>query len=287
MLKRSALLAAVLLIASSSQVFASEQITVDSQTPGVDSIITKPPGVQAGQGSTPPDGAGSGDNSTGGSGAGSGSGSGAGTPVTNECTGNLGVSSEVSLADLTERLDACTAEAAEPAAGGDAPEPVDAAQLAQQISSRLDLVTPQPRTSPSAPVKALVGLETWMWVPDGQWQPLTDSATLGGTTVTVEATPVQTRWDMGESSKVCNNPGRAWRKGLGQRAQTPCGYTYSRTSVREPNKKYEISAVLRYSISWTCEGECTEPGGNLGTLDSAPAGAALQVSERQSVVTLR
>lgn len=196
--------------------------------------------------------------------------------LTNVCTGNIGASSTVDGLSLEDRLAVCDNK----------PEPqgVDAGALARQIRDRLALVTPQLHTSPEAPVKALVGLETWLWVPPGQWRTLTESASLGGTTVTVTARPLQTRWDLGEATKACGNPGRVWRKGLGQHAQTPCGYTYKHTSVHEPGDKYKISAVLRYRITWTCEGDCSMPGGDLGTLDSNPDTAALEVSERQSVV---
>lgn len=174
---------------------------------------------------------------------------------------------------------------ATPAGGpGTAVEVVDAAALAQRAASQLDLVKPTLNTSPQDPVKALVGLETWLWVPQGQWRTLSESVEVGDTEVTVTARPVQTRWDMGESTATCNNAGREWRKGLGQSATTPCGYTYKRTSVREPNKKHDVSALIRYDITWACEGNCSEDAGDLGTLDSATSTGQLQVSERQSVV---
>lgn len=164
---------------------------------------------------------------------------------------------------------------------------VDAGALARKIRDRLDLTAPQIHTSPEAPVKALVGLETWLWLPEGQWRPIRESATLGGATATVTAEPIQTRWDMGEAAKACPNPGREWRKGLGQNASTPCGYTYKHTSAHEPSDKYQVSAVIRYRITWTCQGNCSAPAGDLGTLDSNPDTAALEVSERQSVVVNR
>lgn len=162
--------------------------------------------------------------------------------------------------------------------------PVDAAALARSARDRLDLANPQIHTSPEAPVEALVGLETWMWVPLSQWTALTESASLGGTTVTVEAEPISTRWDMGEAVKFCPNPGRVWRKGLGQDATTPCGYTYEHTSLRQPDNKYRISGQIRYAVTWTCSGVCSAPSGTLGTIDSAASTAALEVGERHSVV---
>lgn len=199
----------------------------------------------------------------------------------NVCTGNIGASSVgtiagVSMADRLDRMAACS----------NVPEPqgVDAMALAQTARDRLDLATPQIHTSPEAPVKALVGLETWMWVPASQWTALTESATLGGTTVTVRAEPISTRWDMGEAVKFCPNPGRVWREGLGQDAATPCGYTYRHTSLSQPENKYQISGQIRYAVTWTCEGNCSSSAGDLGTLDSAATTASLEVGERHSVV---
>ena len=192
-------------------------------------------------------------------------------PGVNTCGGNIGASSS-SIRDLSQ-LPVCSD------AGGE-----DAESLARSVRDRLDLATPQIRTSPEAPVKALVGLETWMWVPSSQWKALTESATLGGTTVTVRAEPISTRWDMGEATKFCPNPGREWRKGLGQDTTTPCGYTYQRTSLRQPDNKFRIIGQIRYAVTWTCSGDCSAPSGNLGTIDSAASTAALEVGERHSVV---
>lgn len=163
-------------------------------------------------------------------------------------------------------------------------DPVDAGAVARRLRDRLDLTAPQLRTSPAAPVNALVGLQTWLWVPRDQWRQLTRSASLGGTTVTVTAKPIQTRWDMGEGTKNCPSPGRVWRTGLGRDATTPCGFTYAHTSLRAPGGRYRISAKLRYRVTWTCSGDCSAPAGDLGTIDSRPDFAALEVSERQSVV---
>ena len=182
--------------------------------------------------------------------------------------------------------DACRATApdATPAGLPGVPTTVDAPRLAERAAGQLDLPTPTLNTSPADPVKTLVGLQTWLWVPAAQWQTLTASASAGGATVTVTAEPIQSRWDMGEGAVNCAGPGREWRKGLGQNARTDCGYTYKRTSLREPDNKYAVAATLRYQITWACEGDCSEDAGDLGTLDSPTSTSQLEVSERQSVV---
>ncbi|WP_375000218.1 hypothetical protein [Aeromicrobium sp. CTD01-1L150] len=176
---------------------------------------------------------------------------------------------------------------AAPGSGGGATQPVDAPRLAERAASQIDLPTPTLNTSPADPVKTLVGLETWLWVPQGQWQTLTASAEAGGAEVTVTAEPIQSRWDMGEEAVNCAGPGREWRKGLGTNATTPCSYTYEKTSVKQPGKKHDISAALRYRVTWECEGDCNQDGGDLGTLDTVTSTSQLEVSERQSVVVSR
>lgn len=202
------------------------------------------------------------------------------------CGTGLGVGDQpVAIpASLCRATDPAEPEAATPA-GGPAPvQQVDARALAERAMSELSIPAPELRMSPEDPVKALVGLETWLWVPQGQWQPLTASAEAGGTEVTVTAEPIQSRWDMGEDTVNCPGPGREWRKGLGQKAKTSCGFTYERTSAREPNRKHDVSAAIRYRVMFTCDGDCSEDGGDLGTLDSPTSTSELEVTERQSVV---
>lgn len=160
----------------------------------------------------------------------------------------------------------------------------DAAQLAQSAKGRIEFKTPQIGLSPLPPNPALVNLQTWLWLESGDWAPLEGSVTAGDTTVTATARPVSVRWNMGEGSKVCQGPGTPWRKGLGSRTKTTCGFTYRHTSVSQPGGAFRISATIMYDSSWTCEGECTEEGGDLGLLPSPTATTNLRVTERQTVV---
>lgn len=188
----------------------------------------------------------------------------------------------------------CTASALEcatldpitqPQDPGDPPANVpDAVVLAQTAKGRIDFKAPQIGLSPVPPNPALVNLQTWLWLEDGFWAPLEGSVTAGDTTVTATARPVSVRWNMWEGSKVCQGPGTPWRKGLGQKATTSCGFTYRHTSVGQPGGAFRISATVMYDSSWTCKGECTEDGGDLGLLPSPVASTSLRVTERQTVV---
>lgn len=253
----------VLLAASTAQ--ADDDLWKDRDNPGVGVIITTPDKPAGGGGTF---------------GAESSGGNTSEAPVRNPWIDEICRSTSADAGGAIQDVDCAVEDAGEPEDDG----PVDAAAVARTLLDRLDIPRPQMNTSPQAPVKALVGLETWLWVEPAQWTPLELSASLGGTTVTVTARPIQSRWDMGEGTKACGGPGRVWRKGLGQKATTPCGYTYKRTSVREPNDKYDVSAVMRYAITWTCTGDCSAGSGDLGTLDSLADTAQLEVGERQSVV---
>lgn len=265
MLKRGATLTAAIVLLSSTAAVAGEQFIPDREAPGVEAIITKPPSGQSED---------KGNSNV--SGPTNGGPVSEATPWINE----LCRSTSADAGGAIQDVDCVNVEPEEAEDDG----PVDAAAVAATLRDRLDLPRPQMSTSPQAPVKALVGLETWLWVAPAQWEPLELSASLGGTTVTVTARPIQSRWDMGEGTKACGGPGRVWRKGLGQKATTPCGYTYKRTSVREPGKKHDVSATLLYAITWTCTGDCSAGSGDLGTLDSLADTAQLEVGERQSVV---
>lgn len=158
-----------------------------------------------------------------------------------------------------------------------------AGQLAQTAVGRLDLHTPQIRMSPEPPVPALVRLQTWFWLDANGWGNDSESVTAGNTTVTATVKPVSVIWETGEGTKICNGPGREWRKGLGQNATTDCGFTYKHTSASQPGGKYTVRTIVRYSASWECTGDCSSNGGNLGLIDSPAAVNQLRVTERQSV----
>lgn len=162
--------------------------------------------------------------------------------------------------------------------------PPDPAVLAEEAIDTLRLPFPQANYSPDPPVEGLVNLQYWLWVDEEQWRSLSESVTARQTTVTATVEPVEVVWDMGEGVEPCAGPGEVWREGLGQGAESECGYTYAHTSRYEPGGIYDTSAVIRYEASWTCEGDCLSDGGDLGVLESPAASEELAVTERQSVV---
>ena len=80
------------------------------------------------------------------------------------------------------------------------------------------------------------------------------------------------------------SPGRAWVNGMSSAEQTDCSYTWEQTSDGQPADAFPISSTLTYQVDWVCTGACLTGAGTLGEVDGLPGGAAIRVSERQSVV---
>lgn len=170
----------------------------------------------------------------------------------------------------------------------DAPVAADPTVLAERAVDHLHLKTPQINLSPKPPLKSYTALETWLWLPENQWQSLSTSVSAGLTTVTATARPLRVRWDMGDGKnpRVCTGVGREWKSHFSSSASTPCGYYYKKVSDFEPDGTYKIRAQIVYRVNWTCTGSCSAPEGTLGEVDGPQSGPVpIVVGERQSVVT--
>ncbi|GAA1753968.1 hypothetical protein [Aeromicrobium alkaliterrae] len=165
--------------------------------------------------------------------------------------------------------------------------PPDPAVLAQDALGAVQLTTPTLQLAPAPPAKSYVGLETWMWMPEGQWAPLTNTVTAGSTSVTVTIEPRWVTWNMGPGSKVCYDAGRPWQIGqMPPGSATSCSYTYARVSDFQPGGVWSVSAAITWRVSWTCAGNCLATAGSLGEVDGPAGIASLVVAERQSVNVL-
>lgn len=165
--------------------------------------------------------------------------------------------------------------------------PPDPAVLAQQALGAIQLTTPTVQLAPAPPAKSYVGLETWMWMPAGQWSMLTNTVTAGATSVTVTIEPRWVTWNMGPGSKVCYGAGQVWHVGqMPAGAKSSCSYTYSRVSDFQPGGVWPISAAITWRVNWTCAGNCLAPEGSLGEVDGPTGTSQLVVGERQSVNVL-
>jgi hypothetical protein len=172
-------------------------------------------------------------------------------------------------------------DAAEPA-GAPAPValPPSVEVIAREVYAEVPLASPEPHTSPPAGSPQLVGLPTWLWLDGSSWATFDASASVAGVTVTVVATPVSARWDMGDGTTVtCTGPGTAWTGDTS--ARTDCSHTYRYVSDDQPGGRYQASVTLTWSVTWSAS------TGESGTLPAASrtSGFDLDVRQRQAVIT--
>ena len=154
----------------------------------------------------------------------------------------------------------------------------DPAVLARVAKTRLPLASPAWRSYPTA--EHVVNLSSWLWV--DEWAAASRSATAGGVSATVTATPVRQRWVFGDgATRSCEGPGTAFdptRRAADQPAPA-CSYTFRRSSAGQSGGAFRGSVTVTWRVSWTSNvGE----GGNLGEL-SRTAPVEFRVGEVQAV----
>jgi hypothetical protein len=156
--------------------------------------------------------------------------------------------------------------------------------VAQQALAKIIVPAPVPLTSPGAGVPQIVGLATWLWVDPATWQPLSDSATAGGMTITATVTPTRITWDMGEgrgkAPVVCDGPGTPYDPDGPDSQRTDCSYTYQYVPDDLGPGVYRATATMVWEVTYT-------GGGQSGSLADIVRTATfeLEVTERQAVVT--
>ncbi|MFI6517269.1 hypothetical protein ACIBF1_17065 [Spirillospora sp. NPDC050679] len=131
---------------------------------------------------------------------------------------------------------------------------------------------PTVHTAPSG--KTYVRIRTALWV-DGFTTVATEPITVGAQTVQATATPKAVVWRLGETTLTCNE--------AGSKGSTSCGYTYQRSSAKQPGGAYRITATIVWSVNWTCTGaECDAAGGALSDLEMTSVPTPLTVTEIQT-----
>ncbi len=113
-------------------------------------------------------------------------------------------------------------EVVEVPVGGGRVSPVAAWERALEL---LVLPTHRIQVNPTEPV---VHVETWLWLDDATWATREQTASAGGVTATVRASPRRVTWDMGNGDRVvCDGPGTPYDPSNPAEAQsTGCSYTY-------------------------------------------------------------
>lgn len=130
--------------------------------------------------------------------------------------------------------------------------------------------------------RSYVGIPVWLWVDNPQpltWGPYTETATLGGQTITATAQVTGIRWNMGDGREVvCGSPGTAYSAGYGLSDSPTCGHRYDRTSQNQPGDRYTVTATSQWTVTWT-----SLAGAN-GTINlTTSSSTQLEINEIQSV----
>jgi len=133
---------------------------------------------------------------------------------------------------------------------------------------------PDPNTPGSV---GYVGIPVWMWVNDPTpltYGPYSQTATLGGQTITATATVRSILWNMGDGSTVaCANPGTPYQVSFGLTDSPNCGHRYSNVS----NGRYTVTATSQWTVDWT-------GGGQSGSVPlTATSNTSVEIRELQSV----
>lgn len=158
--------------------------------------------------------------------------------------------------------------------------PVDATVLRDVAIDRL--VLPEPTVAMNPPGEQVVHVDSWLWIDDAVWTTHTASASAGGVTTTVTATPQRVIWDMGNDDLVvCDGPGTAYDPGRPSADQTTdCSYTYEHSSADQPGEAYRVTATVEWEMSWSVMGAAG--GGALPVMFTA-APTAVRVAEMQAL----
>lgn len=130
--------------------------------------------------------------------------------------------------------------------------------------------------------RGYVGVPVWLWVNNPQpltWGPYSETATIGGQTITATAQVTGVRWDMGDGHEVvCGSTGTPYSVGYGLNDSPTCGYRFDHTTKNQPNNRYTVTATSQWAVTWTAGTGAT------GTINLTTTSATdLEVNEIQSV----
>ncbi|MBF0816277.1 hypothetical protein E4U02_07625 [Microbacterium paludicola] len=130
--------------------------------------------------------------------------------------------------------------------------------------------------------RSYVGIPVWLWVENPQpltWGPYSETATLGGQTITATARVSSAVWNMGDGRTFACGAGTAYNEGYGLADSPTCGHRYLQTSENQPGDRYRVSATTYWVIEWT---SLAGVGGTVN-LSTTSDTIELEVNELQSV----
>lgn len=138
----------------------------------------------------------------------------------------------------------------------------DPAVAAAKAVAQLQPPKPAVRLSPRTDGPQVVRVPTWMWLDQGQWQPVRATADVPGVSVVAVAKPSSVVWEAGDGATVtCDGPGTPYSRGADPASASPdCGHTYLHSSEVEPGGVFKMTATVHWSVSWSGGGEWGVPG---------------------------
>lgn len=135
----------------------------------------------------------------------------------------------------------------------------------------------------------LVGMPVWMWVENPSPEtvgPMQKVVTSGPVVVTLNATMMAVGWDMGDGGhQLCPGVLAPYTPYTDVAADSPsptCGYRYTRSSLRQPGEKFEVTASSTWQVTWTA----TTPAGMTGGVIpmARSSSTSIKVGESQVLV---
>lgn len=164
------------------------------------------------------------------------------------------------------------------------PDPaVLARQVVETIATRpIDIgIVPEPGDNRMG----LIGMPTWMWVADpgpNTMGPVSDSASVGTTSVTATGRVTSITWNMGDGSSVnCHGPGTRYTDAASDSDSPDCGHRYQQTSKEQPGGKYRVTATAHWEFTW----QETGGGGQSGVITfDQESSAVIRIGELQVLV---
>jgi hypothetical protein len=156
------------------------------------------------------------------------------------------------------------------------------------VAVQRQLPTPVPRIAPAdfdPDGFTFVQNSTFFWVDQvqGQWAPVTGSASAGGITVSVQATPLRLIVDTGDGESVtCEGPPPAFVEGTDPTTFRGCEHVYRKSSAMSANgHTFPVTMTIEWSASWSAS---TGEGGSLGARRTTSSPRQLAVAESLAVI---
>ncbi len=140
-----------------------------------------------------------------------------------------------------------------------------------------------PESSPPGTREAplIAQLETWLWIDEADWAPVSVTASVPPLSVTTTAIPVRAVWAGGDdpSTVVCGR-GVPYDLGRPEESQSSDCTTFFRNSSAVAD--YELGLEVTWEVSYSCSSVCGS-----GTLDPIVTASTrpVRVAELQAVIT--